>query len=292
MSDKKIEETKEEIRKEIVDVREDLADVREDLVDIREDIVDVKDDLIENKAEEIKAEKKKKGIMMYIFIAIFVIAVIIVGVVYYNKKNGSTMPKQEAIDKAFEYIKVNLAPGMDLKIGSIDEKTKTFYRFVVMAGEQEVPTYISTDGKTLVFSETDISKTAATAETQTPTTNSQIDGKDVVENANGFKEVQGAEICKENGKPIVYFFGSESCAHCQWEKPIIDAVAQSFGSKISYHKNIDTQTDIDLFSKFNPEGGIPTIIIGCKYFRIGSGEGSGEAAEKQTLTDVINSVLQ
>jgi thiol-disulfide isomerase/thioredoxin len=102
----------------------------------------------------------------------------------------------------------------------------------------------------------------------------------------GFKEAKDTEACMENEKPIVYFFGSTSCPHCQWEKPIIKEVVSQFGDAISYHENIDSETDMDVFSKYST-GSIPTLVIGCKYYRIGSGEASGEEAEKVALKKVI-----
>jgi len=42
-----------------------------------------------------------------------------------------------------------------------------------------------------------------------------------------------------------------------------------------------------IFSKYSATGSIPAIVIGCQYYRIGSGEGAGEDSEKQTLTKLI-----
>ena len=227
--------------------------------------------------------KKKKNKMMYIFIGVFAIAVIALGVVYYQKNIGSK-GKQQIIEKAFNYIGKNLAPNTKIELGAIDKDTKSFYRFIVKTESGEVPTYVSTDGKTITFRETDITvdPNAASSETTPTTTKNEVDG--------GFIVTEN-QICSENGKPIVYFFGSESCPHCQWEKPIIEEVVKGYGDKISFHENIDSEKDKDVFSKFNSEGGIPTIIIGCKYYRIGSGEGAGSDSEKESLKKVIDMVL-
>jgi len=146
---------------------------------------------------------------------------------------------------------------------------------------QQYPSYVSIDGKTLLSAkEYDLDKNPNT-----------IDGKEFVNIDNGFQEVKGAEVCKENGKPIVYFFGSKTCPHCEWELPIVQEVAKLFGDKISYHENIDSDKDSAILSKFSPQGGIPTLVIGCKYFKIGSGESTGSAKEKQSLLLLINKVL-
>lgn len=179
-----------------------------------------------------------------------------------------------------------------MEIANIDDQKYSFYKFTVKSGEQEIPTYVSVDGKSIIYNEVDITKdlTAATNTPQGGTT--KVDGKDVTTSEGGFQEVQGAEVCKENGKPIVYFFGSESCPHCKWQKPVMQAVVKEYGNRISYHENVDSEKDLDVFTKYNPSGTIPTIIIGCKYFRIGSGEGSGEEADKLTLKNMIDNVLK
>ncbi|MCK9578138.1 thioredoxin family protein [bacterium] len=224
--------------------------------------------------------KKKRNVMMYVFITIFAIAVIALGAVYYQK-NVAGKSKQQIIEKAFDYINKNLSGGSELTLGEIDKDTKKFYRFVIKVGENSIPTYVSTDGKLITYNEQDITKTE-----ENPSSSTQ---QDLVYT---FAEVKENEICRENGKPIVYFFGSKSCPHCEWEKPIIAEVVKSFGDKISYHENIDSQNDLDVFSKFNQEGGIPTIIVGCKYYRIGSGEGSGADKEKENLKGIIDMILK
>jgi len=103
-------------------------------------------------------------------------------------------------------------------------------------------------------------------------------------------------ICEEEGKPLVYLFGSSSCPHCLWEKPIVKEVTDKFKGEISYHENIDTEKELEVFQKYmdvNPQGYIPFLIFGCKYVRYGAGESLGETAEesekleKEALTVVL-----
>lgn len=97
------------------------------------------------------------------------------------------------------------------------------------------------------------------------------------------------KICKEDGKPVVYFFGSTSCPHCVWEKPIIQKVVKNFAGLISYHENIDNQNDSEVFQKYqniNP-GYIPFLVLGCKYARVGSGESAGETSEIEALNTIL-----
>ena len=97
------------------------------------------------------------------------------------------------------------------------------------------------------------------------------------------------DICKKDGKPTLYFFGSTSCPHCVWQKPVLKKVIDKFGKEVDYHENIDNQTDSEVFEKYtniNP-GYIPFLVFGCKYARTGSGETSGEEKEIENLTTLI-----
>ena len=96
-----------------------------------------------------------------------------------------------------------------------------------------------------------------------------------------------AEICKEDEKPIVHFFGSQRCPNCIWEYPILKNVTDRFKNQISFHENIDTDKDQNLLVKYSPRGYIPVILIGCKYYRVGSGIEIGKEAEDKVLTTLI-----
>lgn len=107
------------------------------------------------------------------------------------------------------------------------------------------------------------------------------------------------EICEEDGKPIIYFFGSSSCPHCVWEKPIAKKVFDQFKNEISYHENFDSSEDSDVFTKFQPyldevsRNSIPFLILGCKYVRVGAGEQLGttdeesQKLEEEALTAIV-----
>jgi len=107
-----------------------------------------------------------------------------------------------------------------------------------------------------------------------------------VEKTIGNFSLSNDEICLEDGKPIIYFFGSESCPHCVWEHPIVEEVTSKFEGYISFHNNMDTDADMDVFSKYST-GAIPTIVLGCKYYRMGSGESAGAEQEALDLTQLI-----
>jgi thiol-disulfide isomerase/thioredoxin len=194
-----------------------------------------------------------------------------------------TMEPKEAADKAVNYVNKYIVPeDQPAKIVQVFPEKLTYYKFIMNIAGTEYPSYVSADGKSLITGkEYDLNKNPNT-----------IDGKEFVSIADGFYEVKGAEVCKESGKPIVYFFGSKSCPHCTWEQPIVSEVAKSFGTRVSYHENIDNDKDQAVLDRFSPQGGIPVVIIGCKYFKIGSGETIGSDKEKAAIISLINNVLK
>lgn len=105
-----------------------------------------------------------------------------------------------------------------------------------------------------------------------------------------------SEICKEDGKPIVYLFSTTWCPHCTWIKDTFDNWAKANSDKISaYHWELDTndntltseaETEVpaehnSVYEKFNPNGSIPTFVFGCRYGRVGNGFESEDDPEKE-----------
>ncbi|PIV01466.1 hypothetical protein COS54_01045 [Candidatus Shapirobacteria bacterium CG03_land_8_20_14_0_80_39_12] len=113
--------------------------------------------------------------------------------------------------------------------------------------------------------------------TQTPTASPTPSYQTII----GDFLVTDKEVCLENGKSLVYFFGSSSCPHCVWEKPIAQKVFNQFKNEIAYHENFDSQKDTDVFLKYqdiNPRY-VPFLILGCKYVRVGAGESLSQATD-------------
>ncbi len=192
---------------------------------------------------------------------------------------------QKAAEKAIEYINKNLlTPGTTATLVSVDkEQIGNLRKITIEVAGNKFGSYISIDGRYLFASEPfDMNKEV---ETDTTDTGSTIENTGTVLDGN-FNEAKDTEVCTENEKPIIYFFGSSGCPHCVWEKPILKSVIDQFGDTISYHENIDSETDSDVFSKYST-GGVPTLVIGCKYYRVGSGEADGEEKEKENLKKVI-----
>ncbi|MCW7072027.1 MAG: thioredoxin family protein [Methanophagales archaeon] len=113
-------------------------------------------------------------------------------------------------------------------------------------------------------------------------------------------KVSEDEVCREGSeegeegeegeeKPIIYFFGSEGCGYCKWEHPVFQNVTAKFEGFISLHDNMGnfSAADREIFEKYNPGGGVPTLVLGCKYYRPGAGTNLGEEQEAKVLTALI-----
>jgi thiol-disulfide isomerase/thioredoxin len=99
-------------------------------------------------------------------------------------------------------------------------------------------------------------------------------------------------VCKEEGKPLVYYFGYSGCSHCKWEHPIISEVMKDFSNTISFHDDMDKLDnlgkDTEAYAKYSRiSGGVPLIVMGCKYIQVGSGEVWGEEEEIKNLQAVL-----
>jgi len=120
------------------------------------------------------------------------------------------------------------------------------------------------------------------------------------------------QICKQDGKPVVYLFSTTWCPHCVWVKPIFDKVAKEYISQnkiIAYHWELDTfdnsltdavETSVPkdqeaIYKEFNPSGSIPTFVFGCKYHRVGNGPGREQsndtAAEEKELRAIFDYII-
>jgi len=208
-------------------------------------------------------------------IALVIAGVLIAGAVIYTnyfgpcKAEQGNIPAQEAADRMLSFINENLLAGQSQAslIGATEESGTYKVSFEVEG--QEVDWRISKDGKFIFPQIINLEEAKESAE-ETATTIGRF-------------SVSSDEVCLEDEKPIVYFFGSESCPHCQWESPITEQVMAKFEGFISFHNNIDTEEDSDVFNKYST-GGIPTTVLGCKYYRVGSGENLGEEENAKVLT--------
>ena len=202
-------------------------------------------------------------------------------------QNPSGLTPESASKVAIDYINKYFAgSGALASISDLSkEETTGLYKFTLELQGQKLNAYVSSDGKMLFPQDPiDLTKDPTAQEATTTTTEAETKAQTAVDG--NFNQITDAQVCQENGKPIVYFFGSESCPHCKWETPVIEAVTKIFGSAISYHENIDNGKEMDVFNKYST-GSIPTLVIGCKYYRVGSGESAGVESETKTLTKLI-----
>ncbi len=121
-------------------------------------------------------------------------------------------------------------------------------------------------------------------------TETQATPEPLEEAIGGFAITTEDEICQEDGKPLIYYFGYDGCPHCSWNHPILQSVAKNFPTQISFHDNMDKlDQDLDIQEKYAQisQGAVPFFVFGCKYVRLGSGENYGEEDEEKFLTALI-----
>jgi len=213
-------------------------------------------------------------------IAIIIAGLLIAGAFVYvnqgkvSEKAPEGLSPQQAAEKAINYINQNLLQGGATAslINVVEENG--IYKFRLKIGQNEYDSYVTKNGKLLFIQGIDLEKPRKKVE--------EPKGEPTI----GDFLVSEDEICKEDGKPIVYFFGSKRCPHCAWEHPIVEKVAKNFQGYMSFHNNMDSQADMDVFRKYST-GSIPTLVLGCKYYRVGSGERAGEEMESKILTALI-----
>ncbi len=143
-------------------------------------------------------------------------------------------------------------------------------------------------------------KTSAPTDTNTSQATAN---KDIIGQFEGFNEYN-YEVQKQDGKPVVYLFSTTTCPHCEWIKDTFDKWAKDHSDKIvAYHWQLDTgdntltdaketavpQDAESAYSKFNPEGTVPTFVFGGKYSRVGNGFESENNLDKEV--EIYNKVL-
>ncbi len=214
-------------------------------------------------------------------VAIIIVGILIAGAIYYESgtkcpglrgEEGEIISSQEAEEKVIGFINQNILRGRGTASSVETVEDNGLYKVKFAVGEQEIESYLTLDGRLFFPEAINLTEVQPAAVEKEPTI--------------GNFSVNEEEVCLEDGKPIVYFFGSESCPYCQWEHPIVEGVAGKFSEYIAFHNNMDTQDDMDIFQKYST-GGIPTLVFGCKYSRVGAGQQAGEEGETQALTALI-----
>lgn len=215
--------------------------------------------------------------------ALSLILVLTVVFVYLNQTPSETadgnqdVAAETAAEKAVDYIN-NHYEIFGVTASLVDASAvleNGVYKFSIDIEGYEYNSYVTTDGKLFFADGFELEEESS----EEGSSQSLIEG--------GYIEVNDAQICYENEKPIIYFFGSEGCPHCTWQHPVVESVVSQFEGYVEFHENIDSEEDLELFYEYSSGGGIPLTVIGCKYYKVGSGSGNGEETEKEILTDLI-----
>ena len=228
-----------------------------------------------------------KKIINIVIPAVILVCGILVGMVisqqsFFENKlsflNRNILSPEKAGERILNYIDQNILGDSDLTASLIEEPIakNEVYELKLKIGDSEFTSYLTKDGQLLFPEAIDLEEESIQPE-------ENVEEKDVIP---GNFSVSEDEVCLEDGKPIIYFFGSQGCGYCNWEHPIVEAVTSKFSNYISFHNNMDSDEDMDVFGRYST-GGIPTLVFGCKYYRVGAGVQSGEEQETKDLTALI-----
>jgi len=209
-----------------------------------------------------------------IIFSIGVAAILVFGLfVFSNNNKVDQMDMNKVASSAIAYIDNNFIQGATpINLISVSEESG-LYKIVIEIDGTNHNTYASKDGRLffpegMIINEQEVQNEAPATEAPVTTENQTI---------GGFQKVSETP-CLENGKPILYYFGSSSCPFCEWQTPVMERVAEIFGNTIVPKFRIDTEEDREIFSNYS-QGGVPLIVVGCQYSRVGAGTQWREEAD-------------
>ncbi len=196
---------------------------------------------------------------------------VVVGAFVLPLHGNDRISPEAAGEKAIEFISDNVPPGINVTLINVTEE-ENLYKIAInmssMGMYRTMDTYMTMNGK-LLFPQ-----------------GINIEQAKKIRTIGDFI-ISGDKLCMDDGKPAIYFFGSDGCSHCRWEHPVITEVASKFDGYVSFHDNMNNFTaDRDIFSRYST-GGVPAIVLGCRFYRVGSGENQGRAREAKILTALI-----
>jgi hypothetical protein len=233
-------------------------------------------------------DKEKKAVLIWQIAAsvLLIACIIMAGFIAKSKLDSSR--SQKVAQKAVEYINKNLVDSSSQVTFAGVESTALdigkLYAFGIQSSGNSGVAYVSSEGKYLILPNSLIDMKAKASGISAATDKNQKDAE------GGFKEMTDVNICKEGGKPSVYFFGLASSKDSVWEYPIFKDIVSKFGDAVVFHDNYLSENgltkDQDIFTSYST-GTVPTLVIGCKYYRLSSGEAQGETAERAALTKLI-----
>ncbi|MDD3711827.1 MAG: hypothetical protein PHP37_04480 [Patescibacteria group bacterium] len=204
-------------------------------------------------------------------IIIFILSILIVSAAFFFLVQNRSSEKEplstdEITSNAINFIDETYIRGT-VEIGVIEVTEESgVYKIALDVGGERIDIFTTLDGKILFLEGID------------------LEGRVSLERTiGGFTKI-AEDPCLENGKPIVYFFGSEDCPFCQWQQPVLEEAVEAFGDRVVLKSNIGTDADLELFYKYS-DGGVPLIVAGCNYFRVGAGGFEGdEESDKEIIS--------
>lgn len=127
-------------------------------------------------------------------------------------------------------------------------------------------------------------------------------------------ELEGGDICREDGKPVIRLFSNTGCSHCNWVADAFDPVVKMYveeGLIVAHHWEMDTGDDtlttdqvedgvpvseMEIYDDFMTayDGDyVPAFVFGCKYYRLGTEyeQSGGLEAEAAEFMAVIEELL-
>jgi hypothetical protein len=233
-------------------------------------------------------EKQRKYILIWQITSVILLIACMTMAGLIAKSKIDSANSQKLAQKAVDYINKNLVDSSNqvalAGVGNNGLDIGKLYAFGIQSNNNRGVAYISSRGKYLILPNGLIDMTAKTSAISTVIDKNQndVDG--------GFKELTDVNVCSENGKPSIYFFGLVSSSDSVWEHPIFKDVVSKFGDVVLFHDNYLAENglskDQNIFTSYST-GTVPTLVIGCKYYRLSSGESQGEATERETLTKLI-----
>ena len=213
---------------------------------------------------------KKIGTGVWVFIGS--LAVIIALFVFmirgdFASRDNNIVSPEVASSQAISFIEENYTRGA-VPIELIETvKESGIYKITLNIGGDQIDVFTTLDGK-MFFPE-----------------GVDMENRVVFERAIGGFTKTDEEVCLENGKPIVYYFGRSECPFCIWQQPVITSAMEQFEGYVVFKDHTDTEEDMDVFTRYSEEGAVPLIVIGCNYFRLGAGGSEGnEESDKNNIS--------
>ena len=253
-----------------------------------------------NKIKMHLSKKKFWQITTIIFLLMFVWAAF---TIYTAPKDNVNYPDSDSVKAStLEFIESEMiGPGVTVQLKNFTDEGCLYKVNLELAFEgttQPVESYVTKQGDLFFPQAFEIAS---------------LNGNDEPTNgpSNEFTDLE-TEVCtSEDEKPIVRIFSTTTCPHCSWVKETADAVLKEYvdaGKIVAYHWELDTKDDslteevetevpeeeIQAYMDANPNGTVPTFVLGCKYVRVGNSyEGEQDLeAEANYLRESIDKLLE